>query len=238
MERNMGKKANNGNQNNRSNYANGLVTRNRILEVCRGLFCEKGYTNIKYSEICKNAGVNPNTLAHHFKNKKNIAGFLYNNLMEDYYRRADELFPQEDDLQRVMIAMGMHLNLIFTDAVFRRFSSEFSRESMYDDELPNYTKHTSRAYQITFSRAGQKRTEFHFMVLRSVNRFLESWIDEHIGDLSFAEVYGYVASLYYLFVERPELDQRIRKTIRIIEKLEIVFNRFELTVKPAADVNH
>jgi len=58
-------------------YDNGLLTKETILNSCRKLFYEKGYTETTFSDICKDANVNHGSIYYHFKKKRNIVEIIY-----------------------------------------------------------------------------------------------------------------------------------------------------------------
>jgi AcrR family transcriptional regulator len=211
-------------------YANGLITRDRIIDVCKDLFCKKGYKDTKYAEICKKAKVNPGTIAHHFKGKKSIAVVLFNEIMDCFYNKTAELFPDEDDLQQVMIAAGMHQKLLFTDGIYRRFSSEYSNESFSQDDLNSYKKPVLKAYEATKARVGQKRADFLFTAYKGMDCYIELYIDEHIDELSFDEVFEYIAVLYYQYLKGKELQSRIKKALDLLNTVNITFNHFDVSI--------
>jgi AcrR family transcriptional regulator len=213
------------------NYANGLTTKNKILEVCKDLFFQKGYVKTKYAEICERAEVNPGSVSHHFKSKKNIAAFLFDNMREYYYKRVAELFPDEDDLQQVMIAAGLHLKLLFIDERYRRFSSEFSSESIYADALETYVKHTSKGYRVALEYVNKKRADFLFTAYKGMERFLEPYINDHINELSFDEVFEDISSISYQYVNGAELKKRVSRAIGLLNALDVSCDRFELSIQ-------
>ncbi len=103
------------------NYATGLETQEKILKTCKNLFYKKGYNETTFAEICKKANVNPGSIAYHFTNKFNIASKIYENLMQQFYETSLLIFPEQDELQQIMLALGLHLKLVFNDSAYRRF---------------------------------------------------------------------------------------------------------------------
>lgn len=55
------------------NYENGLETRNKILEVCKRLFYEKGFEETTYAMISEETQINQGSIYYHFKTKDSIA---------------------------------------------------------------------------------------------------------------------------------------------------------------------
>lgn len=211
------------------------MTKEKIIEVCKRLFCEKGYQKTTFAEICDISHVNPGTITYHHKSKKNIASVLYNEVMEVFYRRTEELFPHEDDLQQVMIAAGMHQKLLYQNPVYRRFSAEFSSECIHNDRLVDYTNRATKAYQITKERVGKKKAAFLFTAFKGMDGFIESYIDDHINELSFEEIFEFIAALYYQFVDSSELKERIGRALHSLSILDIIFDRFKIaiTIRPS-----
>jgi AcrR family transcriptional regulator len=211
-------------------YSNGIATRESILAASKVLFCEKGYTETRFAEICKESRVNPGSVAFHFGSKKNIAAVLYNEAMNTFYQRTAELFPEEDELQQVIIAPGMHSKLLFTSSVYRRFSSQFSSEVIQADDLVSYEKRVFKAYELTCAKVGKKKADFLFIAFKGMDRFIEPYIEEHFDELNYEEVFEYVTQLYYQYIDSAELNNRIKKAVKQLSALEIIFDRFDITV--------
>jgi len=212
-------------------YVNGTTTRNRIIEACKDLFCEKGYKKTTYSDICESAQVNSGTISHHFKSKKNLASLLYYKIIADFYKSSEELFPHEDSLQQVMIAFGMHMKLLFKNSVYRRFSSEFLNEGIEFDELDKHREHTLKAHEVMQKRIGPQRTAFLSVALEGINRNMELYINKHIDEFTYEQVYGYIARIYYHFVDSGELDVRIDKALKSLALVNISFDHFDVSVQ-------
>lgn len=214
------------------NYSNGLVTKEKIMETCKALFCEKGYMGTTYAEICEICQVNPGTITHHFKSKKNIASVLYHDMMALYYQKTEEMFPYEDDLQQVMVAAGMHQKLFYADPVYRRFSAEFLSDSTRQkDHYSDYTEHVTKAYRVTEEAVGPKMADFLFVAYKGMDSHLEPYLMAHIEELTFEEIFTSIAMIYYQFVNGEELRARIERAFACLDNTEIVFNNFDLTIR-------
>jgi hypothetical protein len=152
-------------------------------------------------------------------------------MMEYYYQRTSELFPDEDDLQQVMIAAGIHQKLLFSDGKYRRFSSEFSSESIHADALETYIRHTPKAYTVTLKYVNKKRADFLFTAYKGMDRFLEPYINDHIDELSFDEVFEDIANIYYQYINGAELRKRVNRALRLLNALAISFDRFKISIQ-------
>ena len=212
------------------NYVNGLATKERIFEACKELFCEKGYLGTTYTDICKLAQVHPGTITHHFTSKKNIASIIFDDIIRVFYQRSAELFPDADDLQQVMTASGMHQKLLFDDAVYRRFSSEYSSEVSHVKSLLQYTDSVPKAYEVTLDRVGKKKADFLFTAYKGMDCYIESYIDAHIDELTFEEVFEYIAVIYYQYEPSVSLKKRIAKALSALAGVRITFDCFNIKV--------
>lgn len=61
----------------------GHITRKNILKVAEKLFSENGFDGTSVDKIAKTAKVNKATIYYHFKDKKEIIGSLFKEIMED-----------------------------------------------------------------------------------------------------------------------------------------------------------
>lgn len=215
------------------NYANGAITKERILEVSKELFYKKGYNDTKYADICTAANANPGTVSHHFKSKKNIASILYRASIVHFNETVQEIFPQEDELQQVMISKGIHYYLIFADAKYRQFSCEYTSDRVALG-ITDYIDNVSRAFKVTSDRVGREKAEFLFMAFKGMDCYIEPYIDENIDKLTFEDIYDNVASLHYQFLDKDELHGRIERAIACVKSLNISFDEFRFNIRKSA----
>lgn len=111
-------------------YSNGLITRDRIIEVCRELFYESGLTQTTYVDICTAADVRPGTLSHHFHGKANIAAAIYYKASRALDLDIIEAFPDEDRRQQLLLFIYAQTYTMYNDDRFSRFHIEFLVEDM------------------------------------------------------------------------------------------------------------
>jgi AcrR family transcriptional regulator len=211
-------------------YANGVVTKDNIIDVCKELFCLKGYLGTTYLDICQKTKIHPGSIKHHFQSKKNIATFIFNEMMQLFYQKTAELFPQEDDQQQVILAMGMYQKLLFKDAVFRRFTSEYSSKDIHASSLSDYTNTASKAYAVTARQVGKKKADFLFTAFKGMDCYIEPYINEHIDTIAFEDMFEYTGSIYYQYIESDELKSRINKALTALKDIEITFDRFDISI--------
>ena len=213
-------------------YATSIETRERILDVCKQLFREKGYKQTTYAEICRIANVHPGTITYHFGNKKNLASLLFQKILADFNNAALELFPKEDDLQRKLIANGMHYKLVFADSAYRRFSMEYSADTASAFNYEQYIQINNNAYNLTRKYVDEQRANFLFMAFAGMDIYLDRYVADNIDDLEYEQVFVYISEMYHPYLDRTELHARIIKAIACIDTVDVRFENFRVTVQP------
>lgn len=212
-------------------YATSIETRVRIVDVCKQLFCEKGYKQTTYAEICRIANVHPGTITYHFGNKKNLATLLYKETLADLHHSAAALWPLEDELQHKLLANGMHYKLIFDDWTYRRFSMEYSADSFSPFDAEQYIQLNSEAYALTRNYVDELRAKFLFMAFAGMDIYLDQYISDNIDDLEYEQVFVYISEIYHPYLDRTELHARIVKAIAYLDTVDVFFDHFRAYAK-------
>lgn len=207
-------------------YAISIETRQRVLEVCKQLFYEKGYKQTTYAEICRTANVHPGTITYHFGNKKNLASLLLKEIMNDFNEAAARLWPQEDLLQRKLAANGMHYKLVFADSAYRRFSMEYSADTSSVFDYEQYIRINHIAYELTRQYVDELRANFLFMAFAGMDIYLDRYVADNIDQLEYEQVFVYVSEMYHPYLDRTELHARIIKAIAHVDTVDIRFENF------------
>ncbi len=213
-----------------SNYSNGLATKNRILDVCRDLFINFGYKDTPFGEICRISEVNPGSISYHFGSKRNIASIIYKETMHHLNERAAQLFTEEDSLQQIMIALGIHISLLFDYPKYRLFSAQYLSEGAYDDNLMDYIDVVPEAYDVTAQYIHKEKSDFLFAAFLGMDGHIESYIDMHIDELKFENILRYYFELHYLFLNQQELEDRIEKIFYQLDELTIMIDGFDIII--------
>lgn len=213
------------------NYTNGLTTKTKIIDLCKILFYEKGYNETTFTDICEKSQVNPGSIAYHYKNKKNIASIVYNEMMHMLDNSIAELFPYEDEVLQAIMGLGLHQKLLFDDPAYRRFSSQFSSEYIHAEALNQYTQIASKAYLLTVKYAGQKKADFLFTAFKGMDCYIEPYIEEHMDELKFDEIFQYSVELYYSFIRQDTLHHCIDRALDYLSQIVISADYFNVSVK-------
>ena len=213
----------------------GLATRDRILSVSKRLFCEKGYRGTTYTDICGECKINPGTIFHHFKTKKNIAAIIYNRLLETFYQLTEALFPDEDDFQQVIIAHGMHHKTMYYFPEYRRFSTEYASDATaIEDALQTSMTKPSR---VVLDALGPEEGDFFLAVYAGMSGVIESYVDKHIDNLTFRESFDYMCRIYYHRIGGDDLQERIDRAYEALSRINIEFEQLDVKIDRAATVN-
>lgn len=56
----------------------------RVIEVARGMFVEKGFHNVSIPDIVKASGVSTGAIYHHFSNKETLARYIHEKTLTDF----------------------------------------------------------------------------------------------------------------------------------------------------------
>jgi hypothetical protein len=145
------------------------------------------------------------------------------------------LFPDEDDLQKVMLAFGLYQKLFFQDPAFRRFTSEYSSEHIHAGTLHEYANTASKAYEVTMGRVGRQRADFLFTAYKGMDCYIEPYLNERIDELSFEEVYENISAIYYHFIPRGELADRRGRALAALTGVKVGCERFVFSIEGAAE---
>lgn len=212
------------------NYSNGLTTKEKIIEVSKELFYEKGYKSTTFAEICAQSQVNPGSIAYHFGTKRNIALEIYKAVLKNLTEKSEELFPDLDPIQQQMLAHALYLKLVYIDEAFRQFLAQLLSEAEYDDLTANYMNFVPKAYLMTRNSIDQNKADFLFAIFMGMDSYIITYIDRHMDELSLDEAVRYCIELYYLFIDHIELEERINTNSKLINKIDLQINGFDVGV--------
>jgi len=215
-------------------YANGLITRDRVIEVCERLFYENGLDKTTYKDICAAADVRPGTLTHHFSGKGNIATAIYLRTIRILDCEIVDLFPDEDRTQQLLIFNCVMLKAMYLDSRYRRFHIEYSTA---DIRYGGYTMHLPRILSEALDEHGDNGIEFstfRAVAYRGMQASTSYYIGERIDEVPFEEAYRYRAKLMLLLLEKreKETEKRIQKALQQTQTLDIALDGLVVHVKP------
>lgn len=97
-----------------------------IIDTCKKLFYQYGYTNTTYEMICAQADIAPGSITYHFSSKRDIAAIIAN---ENDLRMRDYMseFVQEDTIGHwtfTALMIWFRWYLFLNDPNIRRFFAE------------------------------------------------------------------------------------------------------------------
>ncbi len=191
-----------------ANYNNGLETRNKILDLCRDLFYEKGYAQTTFKDISIALDINQSAIHYHFKSKENILRIIYastikknNDLVDFYSDRSTSL------LAKTFFDLRLYLYKIWNDEKYRHFYRDATTilhetEHMYES---NYSYYATR-------RGSDKEQHFYdSLACSGFDQSLLRYIDKNIGSLDFENMYLQTINMYkkILGISKKEFDLAI-----------------------------
>lgn len=221
------------------NYSNGLVTREKIIEICGDLFYQNGLTNTTYRDICQAADVKPGTLSHHFHGKANIAS-------EIYYRGNRALdfdvlreFPDEDRRQQLLLFLYVQVFVMYADDNFARFVMEFTGE---DIRVGTYIMYTSGVHSPV--PGGHFRPEsddedelsrFRASAYRGAQAALSVYFYERKKGITLEDGYKYWATIFLRLqgAQSDEIERRLAAAAEQVKKMQISWNGLRIRLQGA-----
>ncbi len=134
-------------------YAVGIATRNKIYQVAKGLFYEKGIKATSYNDICSAADVNKGLIPYYFKSKNNIAELVLNDFIKSletavgtYWQNASISHAMLDTLIELM-----QFRLLARDERACRFYHEIMSESfVFEQATKDIQTYVMRRYMDDF----------------------------------------------------------------------------------------
>ncbi len=212
-------------------YKTGRNTKEKIIEVSKSLFYEKGYNDTSFNEICAKAEVNSGLISYHFKGGKcEIAKKIYKELMIYFQGKTLELFPGESNEVKMVMSLGMHQKIFYKDPKYRKFSAEFSTEGLSALSFDDYTKTIPLVYDRMSKEIDDIRVQFYFAVIAGMDTKAETFIAQNIEHLPFEKTMFMLNELYLWYLDRTEREQIINKSLSLLESLDISNNEFNVSV--------
>lgn len=110
-----------------ANYKKSEETKRKILDACRILFYEKGYTDTRYKDIAMLSGINEGLISYHFKKKDVLGGLIYTEVISEVLSKIQKITEGRNTL---LLDAGVN-NRIFwmmneSCYAFSRFSYEIA----------------------------------------------------------------------------------------------------------------
>lgn len=212
-------------------YLTGQTTKNKILECSKKLFYEKGYNDTSFTEICKQADVNPGSIIYHFNGgKSGIAKYIYNEIMQKHQGYAAEFFPNEDEIILMVLSLSIHQFLFFSDSKYRRFSYEYSSSSLTQLTIEEYESIIPSVYHYVIKTMEPLRANFYFSAIAGMDSRIEPFIAKHIDELTFSQSVHYICEIYLWFLDTKERNEMIQHALNLVEELEFSNVGFDISV--------
>ncbi|WP_298039924.1 TetR/AcrR family transcriptional regulator [uncultured Desulfuromonas sp.] len=107
----------------------------RVVEIARRLFVEKGYHNVSIPQIVKASGVSTGAIYHHFSNKESLASYIHEQTLGEFNQLLSaRLVGTSSVYQRLRAFAQLVLDIAENDSVMMEYMlfmkhTEFMSES-------------------------------------------------------------------------------------------------------------
>lgn len=211
-------------------YEKSKVTKQAVIDACKKLFFEKGYTNTHYNDIVKESNVSSGLIHYHFKQKRNIAGIIYREFLIHNKNFIYDLLSEQYDLQiSTAVEIRNYLTLFLSDENLIRFYYEISLERIIMD----YAKDTGEQffklhrdeYNFTISDEQIKAINISAVALEVENvlALIEGYINFTINDI--CELV--IKTVYqFMSVDYERIKQIITISNDIYSNMNIRMNKY------------
>jgi len=180
----------------------GIFTKQKILQVAKELYYQKGYCTITVQDICEQADVKLGTFTYYFATKEDLVSEIYSELLVKAYTYANYLEKRPmNHLERNVIATFLYYNTIYKDEQNLKFHYEVF------NKMPSYS----------FFMKNLKRIYRGF--IRDLNLDID---DKELLQISTAEI-GVRRQLTLEYIENRMFDSHLELVITIYKMMGRLF---------------
>jgi len=216
-----------------SNYEPGIQTREKILNICKKLFYEKGYDDTTYNDICQEENINRGLIPYHFQGKYNIARAIFVNFLVDNNLLVRRLIKEKYGVTKLQYVPAVHLrnylNLIFNDEKLKRFYYQISRvtefTSNYSDILAGFHRQNIETFKLDLTEVDIK---FLMAAVTGMSSSVSVMFLHGYLDVSLEEYIDYRIKLFHrlMNIEKNRIDEIIEESRRIYSGLNIGLRKY------------
>lgn len=203
-------------------YSNGLETKNRILDICREFFYEKGYESTTFKDISSALDINQSAIHYHFKSKEKIMRMIY----EDTIRKNNELVEfysdrSTCDLAKMFFDIEIYMYKIWNDEKYRNFYINATKGWDQNEFMDAGSKFIYR------SDAGMNEVEeekigedtFNQIALGGFDQAVLRFINNNIEKLDYRKTFMATIWMYKKILNIPDDEyKKARKDLAILEQ--------------------
>ncbi len=128
----------------------GLRTKNRILEIARQEFYEKGFAKSSVKEICEKVGIRTGTFAYYFKTKEDLLREIYSNLHLQTYAFVNS-YTQGLKINSIEKNV-YHYYLYFYSVLKDKKTTEFHADTLRRESINRLLGHNYRHVYRQFAK--------------------------------------------------------------------------------------
>ena len=219
-----------------SKYEPGIQTREKILNICKKLFYEKGYDDTTYDDICQEGDINRGLIPYHFQGKYNIAREIFVGFLVDNNTLVSQIIKEKYGDTKLQYVPAVHLrnylNIIFKDEKLKRFYYQISRvtefTSNYSDILGDLHRQNIETFKLDLSEVDVR---FLTAAVTGMSSSVSVMFMHGYLDVSFEEYVDYRIKLFHslMNIEKSRIAEIIEESRRIYPGLNIgLRNYFKL----------
>ena len=126
------------------------------------------------------------------------------------------------------VGLAMHRKLAYYDENYRRFVMEFMLDDLANDDEGRYMVSEYSAYRTTCEKVGPNRANFYFVAYKGIEAAVDTFYGRHPGKETYEDMYTFYASLYFEYLPKDEIEQRIQRTLELMKQVKISCEGFEV----------
>lgn len=202
-------------------YQNGIETKERILELCRRLFYEKGYEATTFKEISDTLGINQSAIHYHFKSKENILRIIHSDTGRANNRTVLENTTDENSyLAKMLFDLRVYLYKVWNDEKYRKFYIA-ATENWYEIDKLDSLAPSELSYNKYFAIRNSD-SAFKVMACSAFDQAVLRLIDTKKEVYTLDEVFNQNADMY-----RKILDIPVAEYVAALRELETIEDKFD-----------
>ncbi|MBF7097513.1 TetR/AcrR family transcriptional regulator [Alkalibacter mobilis] len=207
-------------------YPAGELTKQKLYEVAKEVFYEKGYINATLKEICLRAGVKQSVFFYHYKDKNEIAKLIYTKYGEKSTGMINDEVRQNayttDLINYTCICSAVFYYNTLEDPNLNRFWAEMYLNNMPLD-IPFFRHRYRNMYIKRKLDANSLDFDFYLISSTSVDGVLLQKYYNKDFDATPDQLVRFKLSnmLWGLKFEQKEIDERIDKIMEIAKKITV-----------------
>ncbi|MFZ7121912.1 MAG: TetR/AcrR family transcriptional regulator [Eubacteriaceae bacterium] len=205
-----------------------LDTKQKIFNVGKQLFYEKGYANTKISDICKKLEITKGAFYHYYSNKLELGAKVYFYFASNNEKIIDLFHGQIDGIIAQCLETKLFWYLFFHDENIRRFSTDTSKENII--EMRDHSFILNLYSRLNKSPA---EMELDYISIANIGIIRQITVDlyAHIDQYNYDEISDYYLKTLFKLLEMdvPYIENILLRTKNLFLQCSIANDYFDVT---------